>query len=111
MIDPADRLALEQCMAIAMQDAGRAQQLNSMLEDRPWEEVAVFAANCVQTKALQLKPWNSPPCVASADDPDERDKDAQKLLRKMLAAGVSRYHPNPMAALRRSGGHGDFAKI
>jgi hypothetical protein len=35
----------------------------------------------------------------------------RQLLGKMLAAGVSRYDPDPMAALRRSGGHGGFAPI
>ena len=99
-MNPIDRAALEQAMAIAMRDPARADQLNSMLEDDPWEEVAAFAADCCQTAALQLQPWQDPPCVASADDPDERDKGAQKLLRKMLAAGLSRYHPDPMAALK-----------
>jgi hypothetical protein len=43
-----------------------------------------------------------PPCVVGADDPDERAKAAQHLLRKMLAAGVSRYEPDPLTALRRA---------
>ena len=64
--------------------------------------IAAFAAYHCQIRALKLKPWNAPPCVASEDNPDERDKDAQKLLRKMLAAGVSRYAPDPMAALAKS---------
>ena len=40
-----------------------------------------------------------------------RTKWQQRLLDKMLAAGLSRYDADPMAALRRSGGHGGFAKI
>ena len=99
---PTDRAALDQAMKIAMADPDTAEQLNSMLEDGPWEEVAAFAAYHCQSAALKLKPWNAPPCVASEDDPDERDKDAQKLLRKMLAACVSRYDPNPMAALAKN---------
>jgi len=99
-MNPIDRAALEQAMKIAMADPDRADQLNSMLEDDPWEEVAAFAADCCQTDALKLKPWDEPPCAAWADDPNERDKGAQKLLRKMLAAGLSRYHPDPMAALK-----------
>jgi hypothetical protein len=38
----------------------------------------------------------------SANDEDEknpRDPDGQRLLRKMLAAGVSRYDPDPLKAL------------
>ena len=34
-------------------------------------------------------------CRADEDDPDERDKKAQQLLRKMLAAGVSALRPRP----------------
>jgi hypothetical protein len=44
-----------------------------------------------------------PPCIADEDDPNERDKDAQRLLRKMLAAGISRYDPDPLAALEKAG--------
>ena len=52
-----------------------------------------FACYCVQGHALRLKPWQSPPCSASDD------KSARKLLRKMLEAGASQFHPNPVWAL------------
>jgi hypothetical protein len=56
----------------------------------------IYSAQCA---ALRLKPWQEPPCVVSEDDPNERDKSAQELLRRMLAAGVSRYDRDPLAAL------------
>jgi hypothetical protein len=34
--------------------------------------------------------------VPDENDPHERDKAAQDLLRRMVAAGVSRYEPDPL---------------
>ena len=96
----ADRDALERAIQIARRDPSRTQQLDEKLQDEPWDEVAQSAAYHCQHQALSLKPWQEPPCVADEDDPHERDKNAQALLRKMLAAGVSRYDPDPMKALK-----------
>ena len=41
------KLAIEQARN---EDEGRAQQIDSMLEDQPWAEVATFAAFCCQTR-------------------------------------------------------------
>jgi hypothetical protein len=52
-----------------------------------------------------LKPWESPPCEADEDaelaeaSAFNNHREAQKLLRQMLAAGVSRWHPDPIRAL------------
>src|SRR5262245_4360088 len=72
-----------------------------MLRVRDWEEVADFACYVCQCRALCLRPWQSPPSSVEEDDPDEHDKDAQKLLRKMLAAGVSRYDPDPLGSAEK----------
>lgn len=96
----ADRDALKACMDLAMREPSCAEQLRDQLKDGlPWEEVSRFACDCVQSEALHLKPWEESPCVVDEDDPEERDKQAQHLLRQMLAAGVSRYDPDPLAAL------------
>src|SRR5262245_60029022 len=100
-LDPIDRDALERAMQVARRDPGRGEQPDSKLKDEPWDEVAVFASYVCQTAALALKPWEQPPGVANEDEPNVRDKDAQQLLRRMLAAGLSRYEPDPLAALRR----------
>ena len=76
-----------------------AWQIDEMLKDEPWERVARFAARCCQSRMLNLPPWDLPPCSVSEDDDSESDAEAVKLLRKMLAAGVSRYAPDPMAAI------------
>jgi hypothetical protein len=96
--------ALQRCLEIARRDLGRAKQLDSMLEDQDWYEVARFAASCVQGHALRLKLWETPPCSESAveDEPKPFDPAAQALLRKMLKAGLSRYEPDPIGALEMS---------
>jgi hypothetical protein len=94
-----DQEALERALARAMRDPDRAEQLQSMLTDTPRREVLEFASYHCQMAALRLKPWQSPPAHIDEDDPDERDQDGQDLLRKMLAAGVSRYEPSPLKAL------------
>lgn len=76
----------------------RAEQIDDFLQERDWAEVAWFAAQCAQRKALRLKVWELPPCCV---DPDDGTR-AAKLLRKMLAAGVSRFHPDPLAALEEA---------
>lgn len=89
-----DMAALRECVEILSREPDRDEQLKSMFKDRPWLVVARFAAYCVQYDALRLKPWENPPCSWCGDDAA-----AQRLLDKMLAAGVSRFHPNPLAAL------------
>ena len=98
-VNAVDRDALERAMQIAQRDPLRAAQLQSKLKDEPWIEVAEFASYSCQIHALNLKPWQSPPCTEDEDDPTPHDKAAQTLLRRMLAAGVSRYDPDPLKAL------------
>ena len=51
---------------------------------------------------LRLRPWEHPP--AWIDDPDDypESPEAAQLLKRMLAAGVSRYDPDPMATLEKA---------
>ena len=93
-----DQDALQRCMEIAMRN-GRKQQIESKLQDESWHDVALFACDCAQNQSLALKPWQESPCWADESDPHPKDKAAQHLLRQMLRAGVSRYEPDPMAAL------------
>src|SRR5215470_12801006 len=101
-LSPVDREALERCMEIAQRDPERAEQLQSMLGlGWPWNLVADMACHCCQARTLSLRPCQCSPSSVDENDPDERDKDAQRLLRRMLAAGMSRYEPDPLAALRK----------
>jgi hypothetical protein len=103
-LDQLDRDALQRCMDIAARDRQVAAQLKAKLADgEAWEDVAAFAAYSVQIDSLHLRPWQEPPCCADENDPDERDKQAQRLLRRMLKAGLSRYELDPKTALATSG--------
>ena len=96
-----DRDALRLAVALARnEDIYRAKQIDAKLEDEPWEDVAEFAAWCCQTRALRLDPWQMPPC--HGDSVHHPDPEAKKLLRQMLDLGISRWHPDPMAAIEEA---------
>ena len=83
----------------------KREQIDSMLTDRPWREVAEFAAYSCQVDALNLKPWEWPPvwvddidAALNAPDDAKRIRSAALLLRRMQQCGVSRWHPDPVAA-------------
>jgi hypothetical protein len=70
-----------------------------------WEEVARYAAFHMQVASLHLPPWQPAPCgignMASAlADPDEQRgwRSAALLRQRMERCGVSKYHPDPVAA-------------
>ena len=96
-----DRRALTRALALCRDESvGRAEQIDSKLQDEAWEDVAAFAAGHCQIDALKLYPWQQPPAdVDEDDDGDNINADAVALLRKMLAAGLSRYEPDPLTAL------------
>ena len=92
-------------MACRAEGAARAKQLDSKLRDEPWKEVAQFASYCAQGRALDLMPWQSPPCHANLralsepfGDP-RAARESAELLKKMLALGLSRFEPYPLAAI------------
>ena len=96
-LDEGDGDALLLCMEQA-RAMGRGKQLDKMLETRTWPRVAFFACYCCQMHSLKLQPHDSPPChINFLNDADQSD--AAKLLRRMLAAGVSKWHPQPLVAL------------
>jgi PAS domain-containing protein len=70
---------------------------------------AAFAAYSCQCDALELKPWESPPCWADEDDRHPADRKPQALLKRMLANGISRFHPDPPAGV--SGGSVHYGKL
>jgi hypothetical protein len=101
-----DREALERAIAIERaRDKASRQQIDEKLKTEPWLKVAVFCAQHCQEISLHLKPWECwPPCVVSVDDVDEPGLEhrgitkSAALLRRMLAAGRSRYEPDPLLA-------------
>lgn len=101
-----DREALERALAMALadKDQGRVEQVRHMLETDHWLEVRGFCAYGQQRRSLGLRPWESPPMYGETEARDGfRNDAARKLLKKMLAAGLSRYEPDPVTALRAKG--------
>jgi hypothetical protein len=76
-----------------------------MSAGRSFAEVGQFAAYCCQCRSLRLKPWQTPPMHGDAE-PSHPDADdthgygaAAELLERLLAAGLSRWEPDPIGAL------------
>jgi hypothetical protein len=105
---PIDRDALERALvACRAQDAGRAKQIDSMLSDEPWEQVARFAAYSAQIESLGLMPWQNPPCYADTSALDQpygdprAAREGAELALRMRRCGVSRWEPNPVRECER----------
>ena len=100
-LDAVDRDALE-----------RAWRLPNVIRCVPniWKEIAGRAVArgrgiCqlfLPDPRAELKPWQNPPRAADEDEPDERPTDSATSPAQMLAAGVSRYDPDPLKALARA---------
>ena len=119
------QLALDLTLADDPSDPDRVEQVTDFLQGgsgiyeppRPWLEVAMFCAYHQQVTRLNLHPGASPPCwiitreeadAILADGPilacDGSGRDISNcspamLLKRMLRAGISPYHPNPLAAI------------
>jgi hypothetical protein len=113
-IDPLDLEALERSIEMARAESpARAEQIDDFLADpeRTWWDTASFCSYVAQGNALNLPPWQSPPCwtdpdqvdaiIARGDDGVMGDYAAAILLKRMLQAGLSQYEPDPIAALER----------
>lgn len=82
------------------ENPGRAKQIDRKLADEPWENVAQFAASCVQSRSLDLPPgrsrrarpiWN-PPCASppvTRGVHANRQCDSQGLLLNFSDGGLS----------------------
>jgi hypothetical protein len=101
-----DHDALRLAIEVARQESpGRAAQIDSKLRDEPMVEVGEFCAYVTQGNALRLEPWECPPCwiddiEAALRGPDgtKKIRQAALLLRRMQRCGVSKFHPDPVAA-------------
>ena len=102
-----DRDALERCVEVTRaSSAEQREQVDAMLKDRDWIEVASFCAYSCQWDALHPALWQWPPCWVDPDDlPIKSDPDghglieAGRLLQRLLNAGLSQFEPDPREAL------------
>ena len=98
-----DREALERAVALmrAEDDPQRRDQIARMLQEDGWLEAASFAAYHRQREVLDLKPWESPPCYGDTGHGHDGHADAAKLLKRLVAAGLSKFEPDPLSALAK----------
>jgi hypothetical protein len=108
-LDAIDRDALERSIAVCRAESpARAKQIDSMLQDTPWERVGVFAASCAQSRSLDLMPWQSLPFRASRADLDKPfddprgEREAAEVKKKLLVLGLSAFEPDPLAAIEQA---------
>jgi len=116
------QLALDLTLAGDPEGPVRAKQVRGMLQGdgpylppRPWREVAEFCSYCQQHERLGIL-FGEAPCEIDEADIEAIVKAGPKpavdgsgidisnypsalMLKRMLAYGVSRYHPNPLAAI------------
>jgi hypothetical protein len=95
-VNRVDRDALKRALALLRNDPEYREQIERKLKTEPWEHVAEFAAYCCQIDNLGLKVWQDPPMYAELR-PDQPD--ALAILVKLLGHGLSRFEPDPAAAL------------
>jgi hypothetical protein len=97
----ADEAAI--ALAIEMERAVNPKEIAEMLCTRTLEEVGRFAVGRCQDRNLNLKPWECPPYQTrdvgeTSDDWGCRPNEVA-LLNRMRRAGVSKFHPNPLAVI------------
>ncbi len=99
--DLIDREALNRALEVTLaeDEQGRSEQVRSMLTDDGWWYASSFCAYHQQCKALNLKPWESPPCHVDLEDRRCREHGAVRLLKRMLSLGISRYDPTPLKSI------------
>jgi hypothetical protein len=82
--------------------------IKAKLKDGSWEDAACGAAYHYQFERLCTRPWHCVPIYAdlphtlAQDDFDGSNKFALDLLRRLLAAGLSRFKPDVLGALERA---------
>jgi hypothetical protein len=99
-----DRDALTRALDMANTlDPIIASAVAATLKSETWEAAARYAVYHLQMKSLRLRPWQAPPCNSDDEiDPAGLSggrREEVALRQRMLAAGLSQYEPDPIAAL------------
>ena len=92
-----DKDALEAAIDIVRKHRERWQEFQQLMLQRGWSEAALVNVCDCQVRSMRLPPWREEeiPCVGSRRGGGR----ASRLLRRMLRRGISRYHPDPLAAI------------
>lgn len=94
-LEPHDREALTRCLQLLALDPEWAEFIEAKLKNGSWREAARFAAFSCQTDCLALRPWEHPPCWGGTVEADA-------LVARLAAAGLSKFEPDPVGALARA---------
>ena len=107
-----DQEALERAIKLVRnrsekEDPGRRAQVDHLMEEEGWFRTAEFCVHCCQMDLVRPRLWQPIPSdiddiegtLAKGDDGLGGGYRAALLLKRMLAAGLSRYEPDPVRAL------------
>jgi hypothetical protein len=102
-----DRDALERALAIMLKDCELGRDFTRRLDEgrEPWVDIARHAALSCQIARMGLKAWQVAPCeveINQIDPPGDehrRTRHASLTLERLLHGGLSRWEPNPPAAI------------
>jgi hypothetical protein len=99
-----DREALTRALEMARAESKQERaHFDALLSRQGWEEAALSACFVCQSRTLKLRPWQAPPVHVHDDEvtgPSYGHRPEEiALRRRMLAAGLSVYEPDPIAAL------------
>jgi hypothetical protein len=107
-ISDIDRDGLERALAIMLKHRELGRDFKRRLDEgEPWADIARHAAVSCQTQAMGLKSWQVAPCeveINQIDPPGDehrRTRHASLTLERLLNAELSRWEPDPPAALAR----------
>jgi hypothetical protein len=108
-ISAVDQDAFERALAIMLRHRELGRDFKRRLDEtrEPWADIARHAALSCQTQAMGLKPWQVAPCEVGINETDargyehRRTRHASLTLERLLDAELSRWEPNPPAALAR----------
>ncbi len=90
-----DREAITRAIEITRKESrARRRQVDAKLRTEPFEAVGRFCAFSAQIEFMHLQPWES--TIVYTDLPE-----SHALRRRLIAAGLSKYEPDPLAALER----------
>jgi hypothetical protein len=106
-MSPLDREALKRALKLARAESeAEREHLAGILSRQGWQEAATRAAYFLQCRALRLKPWQAPPLDCNGESAPGvygcQPEEAAALVRRMLAAGLSIFDPDPLGALERA---------
>jgi hypothetical protein len=105
-----DRAALERCIPVARGiEPIISRAISDILARDGWEEAAHYACHYCQVTSLNLMPFETPPAHMNLAaglrlpfNSKNRERESAELLKRMLAAGVSKYEPDPLSALKQA---------